>query len=82
MATIYLCHSNESRSVNSRKCLHDDCVFKRYHIDEHFSEFLPTRWRQKSTSTDMERNYVVVTLCIDAFQLHSAFRLRAKGLPT
>ena len=82
MATIYLCHSNESRSVNSRKCLHDDCVFKRYHIDEHFSEFLPTRWRQKSTSTDMERNYVVVTLCIDAFQLDSAFRLHAKGLPT
>jgi len=24
-------------------------VFKRYHSDKYFSEFLPTRWRQKST---------------------------------
>ena len=25
---------------------------------------LPTRWRQKSSGTDMEQNYVAVTLCI------------------
>ena len=39
-------------------------VFKRYHSDKHFSEFLPTRWRQKSTGIDMAQNYVTVTLCI------------------
>jgi len=39
-------------------------VFKRYHSDKHFSEFLPTRWRQKSAGTDMEQNYVTVTLSI------------------
>ena len=37
-------------------------VFKRYHSDEHFSEFLPTRRRQKTTVTDMEQNYVAVSL--------------------
>jgi len=41
-------------------------LFKRYHSDKHFSEFLPTRWRQKSTGIDMEQNYVTVTLCIGA----------------
>ena len=39
-------------------------VFKRYHSDKHFSEFLPTRWRQKSTGIDVERNYVTVSVCI------------------
>ena len=39
-------------------------VFKRYHSDKHFSEFLPTRWQQKSTRIDMEQHYVTVTLCI------------------
>jgi len=39
-------------------------VFKRYHSDKHRSEFLPTRWRQKSTGIDMEQNYVTVTPCI------------------
>ena len=29
-------------------------------------EFLPTRWRQKSTGIDMEQNYVTVTLSIEA----------------
>jgi len=38
----------------------------RYHGDKHFSEFLPTRWRQKSTGIDMEQNYATVTLCIAA----------------
>jgi len=40
-------------------------IFKRYHNDKHFSEFLPTRWRQKSTGIDMEQNYVTVTLYSD-----------------
>jgi len=39
-------------------------VFKRYHSDKHLSEFLPTRWQQKSTGIDVEQNYVTVTLCI------------------
>jgi len=40
-------------------------VFKRYHSGKLFSEFLPTRWRQKSTGIDMEQNCVTVTLCIN-----------------
>jgi len=35
-----------------------------YHSDKHFSDFLPTRWRQKSADIDMEQNHVTVTLCI------------------
>ena len=30
-------------------------VFKSYHSDRHFSEFLPTRWRQKWTGIDMQK---------------------------
>jgi len=41
-------------------------IFKRYHSDKHFSEFLRTKWRQKSTGIDKEQNYVTVTLCIHA----------------
>jgi len=37
-------------------------IFKGCHSDRHFSEFLPKRWRQKSTVIDMERNYVTVAL--------------------
>ena len=51
-------------SVWSLTC--QESVFKRCHSDKHFSEFLPTRWRQKSTGIDVERNYVTVTLCISA----------------
>jgi len=32
------------------------------------SEFLPTRWRQKSTGIDMKGTYVTVTLCIPRSQ--------------
>jgi len=39
-------------------------IFKCYLGDEHFKEFLPTRWRQKSTGIDMEQNDVTVTLYI------------------
>ena len=35
-----------------------------YHSDKHFSDFLPTRWRQKSADIDMEQNHVTVTVCI------------------
>jgi len=34
-------------------------VFKRCHSDEHFSEFLPTGWRQKSAGIYMEQNYAL-----------------------
>jgi len=37
-------------------------VFKRYYSDKHFHELVPTRWRQKSTGTDMEQNYATVTM--------------------
>jgi len=36
-------------------------VFQRYHSDKHFSEILPTRWRQKATGVDMEQNYVTLS---------------------
>jgi len=39
-------------------------VFKHYHSDKHFSEFLPTRWHQKSTGVDIWQNYITVTLYI------------------
>jgi len=39
-----------------------DLPTKRSDSDKHFSEFLSTRWRQKSTGVDMEQNYVTVTL--------------------
>jgi len=39
-------------------------LFKRYHTDKHVSQFLPTRWRQKSTGINMEQNCVTVTLCM------------------
>ena len=42
------------------------------HGDTHFSEFLPAIWRQKSTGTDMEQNYVTVSLCIGLRHLGSS----------
>jgi len=47
---------------------YEQSVFNRYHSDKHFSEFLPTRWRQKSTGIDMEQNYATVTVCIQLAQ--------------
>ena len=38
-------------------------IFKRYRSDRHFSEFLPTRWRQKLTGIDLEQK-VSPLLCI------------------
>ena len=45
-------------------------VFKRYHSDKHFSDFLPTRWRQKSTGIDVEQNDFTVTFCISDCSWH------------
>jgi len=58
------CCSNRIEPVCLRKRPYDhrQSVFERYHSDKHFSEFLPTTWRQKSTGIDMERNYVTVAL--------------------
>jgi len=44
--------------------------YKRYHSDKRFSEFLPTRWRQKSIGIDMEQNCVTVTPCIENAVVH------------
>jgi len=50
-------------------------VFKRCHSDKHFSDFLPTRWRQKSTGTDVEQDDFTVTLCIsDSWHLYTVTR--------
>ena len=43
-------------------------LYRCCHSDKHFSRFLPTRWRRKSTGIDMEQNYVTVTLCDSAAQ--------------
>ena len=52
------------KKMSMRSLTYQQSVFKRYHGNKHFSEFVPTRWRQKSTGIDMEQNYVTVTLCI------------------
>jgi len=41
----------------------------RYHSDKHYSEFLPTRWQQKSTGINVEQNCITVTLCIKKLQI-------------
>jgi len=50
-------------------------IYTRYHSGKHFSEFLPTRWLQKSTGIDMEQNYVTVTV------YHSAARFTVRQQP-
>jgi len=55
---------NQFERVSIWSVTYQQSVFKRYLSNEHLSEFLPTRWRQKSTGIDMEQNYVTVTLCI------------------
>ena len=49
-------------SVWSLTC--QQSVFKRCRSAKHFWEFLPTRWRQKSTGKDTEQNYVTDALCL------------------
>ena len=41
--------------MSMRSLTYQQSVFKCYHSDKHFSEFLPTRWRRKSTGTDREK---------------------------
>jgi len=61
-----------------RLLTYEQGVVKCYHSGKHFSDFfLPTRWRQKSTSTDMEQNYVTVTQCIGRITIAAAFAYRA-----
>ena len=48
-----------------RSLTYQQSVFKRYHSDKYFSEFLPTKWRRKPAGIDMEQNYVTVTLRIN-----------------
>jgi len=55
---------NQFKKLSTSSLTYQQSAFKRYHSAKHFSEFLPTRWRQKSTGIDMEPNYVTVTLCI------------------
>ena len=50
--------------MSTRSLTYQQSVFTRCDSDKHFSEFLPTRWRQKSTGIDTEQNYVTVSLCI------------------
>jgi len=56
---------NQFKKMSIWSLTYQQSVFERYRSDKRFSEFLPTRWRQKSTGIDMEQNYVTVTLCID-----------------
>jgi len=51
--------------MSIRSLTYQQSVFKCYHGDKHFSEFLRRRWRQKSTGIglDMGQNYATVTLC-------------------
>ena len=75
---------NQFKKMSIWSLTDQQSVFKHYHSDKHFSEFLPTIQRQKSTGTDMKQNYVNVTftLCI----LHACFnaaihtRVRKNGL--
>ena len=57
-------------------------VFKRYHSDKHFSEFLPTRWRRKPAGIDLEQNYVTVILCVSSHngQQSRIWGARGEGL--
>ena len=62
---------NQFKKSSIWSLTYQQSVFKRYHSDKHFSEFLPATWRQKSTGIDMERNYAAVTLCILFLALHT-----------
>ena len=60
---------NKIESVILRKCPYDRRLTNKAYLSaiavtNDFSEFLPTRWRQKSTGIDMKLNYVTVTPCV------------------
>jgi len=69
---------NQFKKMSIRSLTYRQSVFKHYHSDKHLSEFLPTRWRQKSTGKDMGQNYVTVTLCTDSEQLGVRVRVRVR----
>jgi len=71
---------NQFKKTSIWSLTYQQSVFKRYRSDKHFSEFLPTRWRQKSTGIDMEQNYVTVTLCIDQSTVTIIARREVGGL--
>jgi len=51
--------------MSTRSLTYQQSVFTRCdNSDKHFSEFLLTRWRQKSSGIDTEQNYVTVSLFI------------------
>ena len=62
---------NQFKKSSIWSLTYQQSVFKRYHSDKHFSEFLPTTRRQKSTGIYMEHNYVTVALCILFLALHT-----------
>ena len=55
---------NQFKKISIWSLTYQQSIFKHYHSDKHFSEFLPTRWWQKSSGIDMEQNYITVTPCI------------------
>jgi len=50
-------------------------------IYQSFFYFLPARWRQKSTATDMKQNYVTVTLCVHVTQPEISSKTASECLP-
>jgi len=62
-------YSNKTGSGSLRKCPHDHRLTDKAHLSattvtDVSREFLPTRWRQKSSGLDIERNYATVSPCI------------------
>jgi len=55
MGEDFLRYSNKIESSDLRQCP----VFKRYHSKKHLGEFYP----QNGGENQLERNYVIVTLC-------------------
>jgi len=51
----FLPPNQQCQSTEGKGYRYQQSIFKRYHSDKHFSEFLPKRWRQKSAGTDMEQ---------------------------
>ena len=79
------CYSNKIESVSLRKCPHDHWLTNKAYLSaitvtNHFSEFLPTRWRPKSTRIDKEQNYVTVILCISCWTSETTLTRQANLL--
>jgi len=48
--------------MSIRSVTYQQSVFKRYHSDKHFSEFLPTRWWRKRAGTKLRHCHRMYTL--------------------